>query len=130
MSPERAKAWSNALGLHSSQLNREDSRTVPTTSSGYSAEELLRHKNFDAMTWQETEQVRRLLEQAPWRMAERRTRRLRAALRYARETPLVRALLSLQAVSMLFVAIPIPVEVVLADHTLHGGAGSPVRAEL
>jgi len=79
MSPERAKAWSNALGLHSSQLNREDSRTVPTTSSGYSAEELLRHKNFDAMTWQETEQVRRLLEQAPWRMAERRTRRLRAA---------------------------------------------------
>ena len=49
--------------------------------------------------------------------------RLRAALRYARETPLVRALLSLQAVSMLFVAIPIPVEVVLADHTLHGGAG-------
>ena len=79
MSPERAKAWSNALGLHSSQLNREDSRTVPTTSSGYSAEELLRHKDFDAMTWQETEQVRRLLEQAPWRMAERRTRRLRAA---------------------------------------------------
>jgi len=79
MSPERAKAWSNALGLSSSQLNREDSRTVPATSSGYSAEELLRHKDFDAMTWQETEQVRRLLEQAPWRVAERRTRRLRAA---------------------------------------------------
>src|SRR5437879_13539675 len=79
MSPERAKAWSNALGLHSSQLNREDSRTVPATSSGYSAEELLRHKDFDAMTWQETEQVRRLLEQAPSRVAERRTRRLRAA---------------------------------------------------
>ena len=78
--PERAKAWSNALGLNSSQLNREnDARTVPVTSSGYSAEELLRHKDFDAMTWQETEQVRRLLEQAPWRVAERRTRRLRAA---------------------------------------------------
>jgi predicted MFS family arabinose efflux permease len=49
--------------------------------------------------------------------------RLRLALRYARETPLVRALLELQAASMLFVSIPIPVEVVLADHTLHGGAG-------
>ena len=80
LSPERAKAWANALGLNSSQMNREqDPRTVPATSSGYSAEELLRHKDFDAMTWQETEQVRRLLEQAPWRVAERRTRRLRAA---------------------------------------------------
>jgi MFS family permease len=49
--------------------------------------------------------------------------RLRSALRYASKTPLVRALLSLQAASMLFVSIPIPVEVVLADHTLHGGAG-------
>jgi uncharacterized protein with von Willebrand factor type A (vWA) domain len=79
MSPERAKAWAGALGLNSSQMNREDPGTVPATSSGYSAEELLRHKDFDAMTWQETEQVRRLLEQAPWRVAERRTRRLRAA---------------------------------------------------
>jgi MFS family permease len=49
--------------------------------------------------------------------------RLRSALRYARGTPLVRALLELQAASMLFVSIPIPVEVVLADHTLRGGAG-------
>jgi len=80
LSPERAKAWANALGLNSSQMNREqDPRAVPATSSGYSAEELLRHKDFDAMTWQETEQVRRLLEQAPWRVAERKTRRLRAA---------------------------------------------------
>jgi predicted MFS family arabinose efflux permease len=51
------------------------------------------------------------------------TGRLRAAFRYARVTPLVRALLELQATSMLFVSIPIPVEVVLAGHTLHGGAG-------
>jgi predicted MFS family arabinose efflux permease len=49
--------------------------------------------------------------------------RLRSALAYARQTPMVRALLGLQAMSMLFVSIPIPVEVVLADHTLHGGAG-------
>jgi uncharacterized protein with von Willebrand factor type A (vWA) domain len=80
MAPERAKAWALALGLQSSQLNREqEPSTVPASSSGYSAEELLRHKDFEQMTWQETEQVRRLLEQAAWRVAERRTRRLRPA---------------------------------------------------
>jgi uncharacterized protein with von Willebrand factor type A (vWA) domain len=80
MSPERAKAWANALGLNTSQMNREqDATEVPASSSGYSAEELLRHKDFEQMTWQETEQVRALLEQAPWRVAERRTRRLRPA---------------------------------------------------
>jgi len=80
MSPERAKAWAKALGLSSSQMNREqDPTTVPASSSGYSAEELLRNKDFEQMTWEETEQVRRLLEQAPWRVAERKTRRLRAA---------------------------------------------------
>jgi uncharacterized protein len=80
MSPERAKAWSNALGLNQSQMNREQEVTVvPESSSGYSSEELLRHKDFEQMTWQETQQVRRLLEQAPWRMAERKTRRLRPA---------------------------------------------------
>jgi uncharacterized protein with von Willebrand factor type A (vWA) domain len=78
MSPERAKAWANALGLNNSQMNREqDTTEIPASSSGYSAEELLRHKDFEQMTWQETEQVRSLLEQAPWRVAERRTRRLR-----------------------------------------------------
>jgi uncharacterized protein with von Willebrand factor type A (vWA) domain len=78
LSPERAKAWAKALGLSSSQMNREqDATEIPASSSGYSAEELLRHKDFEQMTWQETEQVRRLLEQAPWRVAERRTRRLR-----------------------------------------------------
>ena len=78
LSPERAKAWAKALGLNSSQMNREqDASEFPASSSGYSAEELLRHKDFEQMTWQETEQVRRLLEQAPWRVAERRTRRLR-----------------------------------------------------
>ena len=78
LSPERAKAWVNALGLNASQMNREqDPKEFPASSSGYSAEELLRHKDFEEMTWAETEQVRRLLEEAPWRVAERRTRRLR-----------------------------------------------------
>jgi uncharacterized protein with von Willebrand factor type A (vWA) domain len=80
MSPERAKVWSEALGLNKSQMNREqETRSVPASSSGYSAEELLRQKDFDEMTWQETEQVRRLLEQAAWKVAERRTRRMRPA---------------------------------------------------
>jgi uncharacterized protein with von Willebrand factor type A (vWA) domain len=78
LSPERAKAWANALGLNRSEMNRErEPDEFPASSSGYSAEELLRRKDFDEMTWAETEQVRRLLEQAPWRVAERRTRRLR-----------------------------------------------------
>jgi uncharacterized protein with von Willebrand factor type A (vWA) domain len=77
--PERARAWLQALGLNRSQLAREDEEGVPPSSSGYSAEELLRNKDFEAMTWLETEQVKRLLQQAPWRVAERRTRRLRPA---------------------------------------------------
>ena len=78
MSPERARLWANALGLNSSQMNREQQPTeFPASSSGYSSEELLRHKDFEDMTWAETEQVKRLLEQAPWRVAEKRTRRLR-----------------------------------------------------
>jgi uncharacterized protein with von Willebrand factor type A (vWA) domain len=77
--PERARAWLQALGLNRSQLAREDEEGVPPSSSGYSAEELLRNKDFEAMTWLETEQVKRLLRQAPWRVAERRTRRLRPA---------------------------------------------------
>lgn len=82
MSPERAQAWSAALGLNTSQMNREqDPQSYPASSSGYSAQELLRHKDFEQMTWQESEQVRRLLEQSPWRVAERKTRRLRPSQR-------------------------------------------------
>ena len=76
--PERAQAWANALGLNSSQLNRDrEDGEFAARSSGYSAQELLRNKDFEEMTWAETEQVRRLLEAAPWRVAERKTRRLR-----------------------------------------------------
>jgi uncharacterized protein with von Willebrand factor type A (vWA) domain len=78
LSPERARLWANALGLNQSQMNREQDPTeFPASSSGYSSEELLRHKDFEDMTWEETEQVRQLLQAAPWRVAERRTRRLR-----------------------------------------------------
>ena len=66
--------------MNRSQAAREtEEESVPPESSGYSADELLRQKDFEDMTWQESEQVRRLLAQAPWRVAERRTRRLRPA---------------------------------------------------
>lgn len=80
LSPERARAWLQALGMNRSQIPREvDEDGVPPTSSGYSPDELLRQKDFEDLTWLETEQVKHLLEQAPWRIAERRTRRLRPA---------------------------------------------------
>ncbi len=74
LSPERAQAWLQALGAHRTAQRDQES---PATSSGYSSEELLRRKDFEQMTYEESEQVRRLLQQAPWRIAERRTRRLR-----------------------------------------------------
>lgn len=78
--PQKARAWMNLLGLQQSRLPREDETdATPPSSSGYSADELLRKKDFEDLTWEETEQVKRLLQQAPWRVAERRTRRLRAA---------------------------------------------------
>jgi len=80
LAPERARAWLAALGMNRSQTPREsDQDGVPPHSSGYSADELLRQKDFEDLTWSETEQVKRLLQQAPWRIAERRTRRLRPA---------------------------------------------------
>jgi uncharacterized protein len=82
LSPERALAWLQALGTNQSQMPREvEEDSVPNSSSGYSAAELLRQKDFDDLTWLETEQVKRLLAQAPWRIAERRTRRRRPASR-------------------------------------------------
>jgi uncharacterized protein len=78
--PELARKWAEALGINvSGALREQEANQFPASSSGYSADELLRHKDFDQLTWAETEQVRRLLEQAPWRVAERRTRRLRSA---------------------------------------------------
>jgi MFS family permease len=49
--------------------------------------------------------------------------RLGAALRYVRGQPTVRVLLVLQAVGLVFFTMSIPVELVLAQHTLHAGAG-------
>ncbi len=78
--PDRARAWMEALGLNQSRMpRRTEEERVVQSSSGYSADELLRQKDFEALTWLEAEQIRRLLQQSPWRIAERRTRRLRPA---------------------------------------------------
>jgi Transmembrane secretion effector len=47
--------------------------------------------------------------------------RVRAALAYAREWPMIRDLLLLQAAGLLFFTISVPVEVVFAQHALHAG---------
>jgi MFS family permease len=49
--------------------------------------------------------------------------RLRAALHYAAEHRPIRALLWLQAAALVFFTVSIPVEVVLAEKTLHSGRG-------
>ncbi len=79
MNPELARAWADALKLPTPQLPMTREETQPTVSSGWSDEELLRARDFAGLTWEETRQVRRLLEQSPWRLAERRTRRRIAA---------------------------------------------------
>jgi uncharacterized protein with von Willebrand factor type A (vWA) domain len=77
LDPKHALAWMNALGLASPGVAREV-EGPPASSTGYSAEELLRQRDFREMSWEELASVRRLLRQSPWRVAERRTRRLRA----------------------------------------------------
>jgi MFS family permease len=49
--------------------------------------------------------------------------RLVAALRYVRGQPAIRALLALQTIGLVFFTMSIPVELVLAQHTLHAGPG-------
>ena len=82
MDPQRARSWLARLGLPESEMARERPGDVqPQSSSGYSADELLRERDFGERSWEETQRVRRLLRQAPWRLAERRTRRWQPARR-------------------------------------------------
>jgi uncharacterized protein with von Willebrand factor type A (vWA) domain len=81
LEPNAAAAWRERLGLPSSQLRREDEDTTPSGSSGYSAAELLRRRDFREMSADEVRQARRLLVQAPWKLTERRSRRHQTAAR-------------------------------------------------
>jgi MFS family permease len=49
--------------------------------------------------------------------------RVRAALKYAAARPPIRTLLGIQAAGLVFFTVSIPVEVVLAEKTLHAGRG-------
>jgi MFS family permease len=49
-------------------------------------------------------------------------RGVRAAITVARQDPVVRGLLAFQAVALVFFSVSIPVEVILAQHTLKAGA--------
>ncbi len=49
--------------------------------------------------------------------------RVKAAIGYVRERAAIRSLMGLQALGLVFFTISLPVEVVLAQHTLHKGAG-------
>jgi uncharacterized protein len=77
LDPKQVKAWMDALGMSTAGVAREV-EGPPASSAGYSAQELLRQRDFRDMSWEDLASVRRLLRQAPWRVAERRTRRLRA----------------------------------------------------
>jgi hypothetical protein len=79
LSPERARAWAETLGLNQRSAPKPPEEEIPAHSSGYTHQELLRRKDFDQLTWDESEQIKRLLQQSPWRIAQRRTRRLRPA---------------------------------------------------
>jgi hypothetical protein len=52
-----------------------------------------------------------------------RRRGVRAALAYVRGRAALRVLMGLQGLALVFFTIPVPVAVVLAEHTLHKGAG-------
>jgi MFS family permease len=63
------------------------------------------------------------LPRAPAEDGGHRRRGVRAALDYVRERPALRGLVGLQVLGLLFFTMATPVEVVLAQHTLHKGAG-------
>ena len=77
LAPERIQEWRDRLGL--STPEQQDEAGEPLESSGYSARESLQHRDFAQLTHAEAEQVRRLLRDSSWHVAERRTRRLRPA---------------------------------------------------
>lgn len=74
LNPKTAGAWMDTLGLAGPGLAQVDTQEV-AESAGYSAEELLRHRDFGDMGWEEREAARRLLRQAPWKLADRPARR-------------------------------------------------------
>jgi uncharacterized protein len=82
--PRYVNQWMAALGLVGPGLTQIEEGD-PAGSAGYSPSELLRQRDFGDLGWEEMQAVRRLLRQIPWKVAERRTRRLRRDRRGAIE---------------------------------------------
>ena len=59
------------------QSRREEEKVSVHQQQSFSANELLRHKDFGAFTWEEVQEAKRLMQQMVWRVGERRTRRRR-----------------------------------------------------
>jgi hypothetical protein len=72
---------SSALPTPSAGGNHEpttDSPPVLQVTRTYSAQELLRHKDFGELTAEELEEVRRAIRDLAWKVSRRRTRRLKS----------------------------------------------------
>ncbi len=59
---------------------RPSERVMVDVQQTFSAMEVLRHKNFEAFTWEEVQQAKQWMAQMTWRVGERRTRRKRSVL--------------------------------------------------
>lgn len=57
----------------------EESSVAPIMA--YSPDEVLRHKDFCEMTWEEIEEAKRAIANLTWKLGERRTRRLRPSVK-------------------------------------------------
>ncbi|MGD8398075.1 MAG: VWA domain-containing protein, partial [Anaerolineae bacterium] len=55
----------------------DDEAGSPTPMMTYSPDEVLRHKDFGEMTWEEIQEAKRAIAKLEWKLGERRTRRLR-----------------------------------------------------
>jgi uncharacterized protein with von Willebrand factor type A (vWA) domain len=54
-----------------------EEETTQTPMMVYSPNEVLRHKDFGEMTWEEIQEAKRVIANLEWKLGERRTRRLR-----------------------------------------------------
>ena len=55
----------------------DEEKVAPTPLMAYSPNEVLRHKDFGEMTWEEIQEAKQAIARLEWKLGERRTRRLR-----------------------------------------------------
>jgi uncharacterized protein with von Willebrand factor type A (vWA) domain len=64
-----------SLGTEEMQNARASERVMVEIQQTYSAVEVLRHKNFEAFTWDEVQRAKQLMAEMTWRVGKRATRR-------------------------------------------------------